>query len=125
MEVFLQHDRTEKSYTASTSRSPIHVWDSGRYLQYTIFPSCHVSWQLFKRARLPSASHRGDRAMQAIVRNNSSALLFAFFSFYLGSGAHMIVFKPEKFTKPWWSSVWFTHTNVFAYKDCMRFLLHR
>ena len=45
------HDRTEKTCTVSTSRCPIQslrkvlwgfVWDNGRYLQCTRFPSCHV-----------------------------------------------------------------------------------
>ena len=45
------HDRTEKTCTGSTSRCPIQslrkvlwgfVWDNGRYLQCTRFPSCHV-----------------------------------------------------------------------------------
>ena len=45
------HDRTEKTCIVSTSRCPIQslrkvlwgfVWDNGRYLQCTRFPSCHV-----------------------------------------------------------------------------------
>ena len=47
-----KHDRTDNACTVSTSRCSIQslrklkgfVWDNGRYLQYTHYPSCHFTF---------------------------------------------------------------------------------